>query len=118
MTPQLLAFLQERASLAELPDTLELPAALWQHMNQLWQRSVSEIEEGIVQEWGGLLVLDEQVGLKLVNIVSGEALQLRLQNLLSYEDAFWYTLIDLCRELGVALYEGVASKALGEVYRP
>lgn len=197
MTLQLLEFLHGRASLAELPDTLELPAALWQYMNQLWQKSVSEIEQGIVQEWGGLLVLDEQVGLKLVNIVSGEALPLRLQfsgqedfvgtfhthprldglvtgfsptdfasfvnlgeqmsvvhsgkkvhmllrsletpthlseadatvyyqhlwsihfeNLLSYEDAFWYTFIDLCRELGVARYEGVASETLGEVYRP
>lgn len=41
-----------------------------------------------------------------------------LQDLLSYEDAFRYTVIDLCRELFVALYEGVASGALEEVYRP
>lgn len=197
MTPQLLQFLHGRISLDKLPDRLELPSELWHQMNQLWQQSISEAKRGVVREWGGLLILDEQVGLRLVNVVSGDAFQLRLQfaghedfvgsfhthprldglvtsfspvdlvsfvnlgeqisilhsgkrvhmalrspetpvhlneadiiayyrqlwsvhfqNLLSYEDAFRYTVVDLCRELSIALYEGVASGALDEVYKP
>ena len=38
-----------------LPDTLSLDDALWQAMDDLWQRSVARIDEGIVVEWGGLL---------------------------------------------------------------
>lgn len=76
-TPALLAYLQGSISLADLPDVLTFDDELWQAMDDLWQRSVARLSEGIVVEWGGLLEL-ERGRLQLVRPVSGTAEGLQL----------------------------------------
>ena len=56
-TPALLAYLQGLISLNALPGILTFDHGLWQAMDDLWQRSVARLKEGIVVEWGGLLEL-------------------------------------------------------------
>jgi hypothetical protein len=75
-TPALLAYLQGAISLDALPDTLTFDDALWQAMNDLWQRSVARLAEGIVVEWGGLLEL-RRGRLRLIRPMSGTAESLR-----------------------------------------
>ncbi len=55
-----------------------MPQSLWQQMDTLWQRSVAEIKRGRVIEWGGVLVLDGEGQLRLVNVVAGTEEQVRL----------------------------------------
>lgn len=74
MPPQadpLIRFLRGELSWRDLPEELVLPDSLWQQMNELWQRSVARIAEGQVREWGGVLVLDDEGHLHLVDIVQG-----------------------------------------------
>jgi len=63
--------------LGALPDTLSFDDTLWQVMDDLWQRSVARIGEGIVVEWGGLLEIRGE-HLYLVRHVSGTSTGLRL----------------------------------------
>jgi len=79
-TNPLIEFLRGRRSWRDLPEEITLPDDLWRQMDGLWQRSIARIAEGQVSEWGGVLVLDEQDNLKLVNIVEGtrERVQLRI----------------------------------------
>ena len=56
-TPALLAYLRGSISLGNLPGILTFDHGLWQAMDDLWQRSVARLKEGIVVEWGGLLEL-------------------------------------------------------------
>ncbi len=70
---ELIAFLRECLSIADLPQKLELDTSLWRTMDELWQRSVQHIARGQVSEWGGVLVLDEEDNLKLVSVVEGFA---------------------------------------------
>jgi len=77
ITPALLAYLAGSISLDTLPDILTFDDDLWQAMNDLWQRSVARISEGIVVEWGGLLEL-QHGRLMLVRPVRGTAEGLRL----------------------------------------
>ncbi|MFQ5858845.1 MAG: hypothetical protein ACE5LU_24865 [Anaerolineae bacterium] len=44
---------------------------IWYQMDELWQRSIAHIAEGWISEWGGVLILDENDYLRLVNIVQG-----------------------------------------------
>jgi hypothetical protein len=76
-TLALLTYLQGSISLDALPDVLTFDDELWQAMDNLWQRSVTRLSEGIVVEWGGLLKL-ERGHLRLVNPASGTAKELRL----------------------------------------
>jgi hypothetical protein len=76
-TPALLAYLRGAIPLDALPDTLTFDDALGQAMNDLWQRSVVRLSEGIVVEWGGLLEL-QQRRLRLIRPVSGTDESLRL----------------------------------------
>ncbi len=76
-TPALLAYLEGSISLDALPDVLTFDDDLWQVMNDLWQRSVTRLSEGIVVEWGSLLEL-RQGRLRLVRPVRGTAEGLRL----------------------------------------
>jgi hypothetical protein len=76
-TPALLAYLQGLISLDTLPGILTFDHGLWQAMDDLWQRSVARLKEGIVVEWGGLLELWRR-RLQLVRPVSGTAEGLRL----------------------------------------
>lgn len=78
MTPELIAFLRGRISIDGLTERIELPQSLRQQIDMLWHSSVADIKRGIVQEHGGLLVLDPQDRLQLVNIVSGDAFRLQL----------------------------------------
>jgi hypothetical protein len=77
MTPALLAYLQGAIPFDALPDVLTLDDTLWQAMDDLWQRSVARLAEGIVVEWGGLLELRHGC-LGLVGPVGGTAESLRL----------------------------------------
>lgn len=72
-TRELIAFLRGRLDLADLPAEIELHADLWRMMDRLWRRSVERIEQGQVSEWGGVLVLDKDDNLKLVNPRQGTA---------------------------------------------
>lgn len=74
----LIAYLRGEISTDELPSQLHLPPALWQQMNDLWQRSIAEIERGVVQEWGGALILDPHGRLQLVRPVAGTQGQVRI----------------------------------------
>ena len=56
-TPALLAYLRGLISLDALPGILTFDHGLWRTMDDLWQRSVVRLKEGIVVEWGGLLEL-------------------------------------------------------------
>ena len=76
-TPALLAYLHGLASLDALPDILTFDDRLWQAMDNLWQRSIARLSEGIVVEWGALLELRPR-SLRLVKPVSGTAEGLRL----------------------------------------
>jgi len=75
----LIEFLRGRLSWRDLPEEITLPDRLWRQMDELWWRSIAHIAEGRVSEWGGVLVLDEQDNLKLVNIVEGTAFYLRIR---------------------------------------
>jgi len=55
--------LPERINLGDLNAT----------MNELWERSIRDIDKGTVTEWGGVLVLDAEGNLRLVNPVAGTA---------------------------------------------
>jgi len=57
---------------AELPERIDL-GALNAAMNELWERSTHDIDQGEVTEWGGTLVLSEEGDLELVNITAGDA---------------------------------------------
>lgn len=76
-TPALIAYLQGLISLDAVPGVLAFDDKLWQAMDNLWQRSVAHLSEGIVQEWGGLLELRRGV-LRLVRPVSGTMEGIRL----------------------------------------
>lgn len=67
----LIAYLRGEISTDELPSQLHLPEELWQQMDELWQRSIADIDRGVVREWGGVLVLDPQGQLRLTNVVAG-----------------------------------------------
>lgn len=77
ITLTLIAYLQGLITLDVLPNVLILEQELWEAMDELWERSVSRISEGVVVEWGGLLELRGS-RLRLVNPVSGTATGLRL----------------------------------------
>jgi len=79
MTSELIAFLRGHIPVDSLPERIELPPSLWQQMDELWQCSIANIKQGVVQEYGGLLVLDLQDRLQLVNVVSGDAFRLQLR---------------------------------------
>lgn len=74
----LIAYLHGEISIDELPSQIRLPQTLWQQMNDLWQRSITEIDRGVVREWGGVLILDSQGRLRLVRPVAGTAGQVRI----------------------------------------
>jgi hypothetical protein len=74
----LIEFLRGRLSWRDLPEEITLPDNLWHQMDELWQRSIAHIAEGRVNEWGGVLVLDEQDDLKLANIVEGTGERVQL----------------------------------------
>jgi len=76
-TPALIAYLQGLIPLDELPDTLGFSNAMWQAMENLWQRSIANLDMGLVIEWGGLLEIS-QGRLRLARPVSGTAAGLRL----------------------------------------
>ena len=57
---------------AELPERIDL-GALNAAMNELWERSIHDIDRGQVIEWGGVLVLDAEDNLTLINQVPGTA---------------------------------------------
>ena len=60
-TLALLAYLRGLIPLDTLPDTLTFDDALWQAMDDLWQRSIARIDEGIVVKWGGdVLTMNKQ----------------------------------------------------------
>jgi len=69
----LIAYLRGEISTDELPSQLHLPEELWQQMDELWQRSIADIDRGVVREWGGVLILDPQGHLRLANVVGGSA---------------------------------------------
>lgn len=76
-TPALLAYLRGLIPLDTLPDTLTFDDALWQAMDDLWQRSIARIDGGIVVEWGGLLEIRGE-HLHLTRHVRGTSVGLRL----------------------------------------
>jgi hypothetical protein len=53
-----------------LPDEIDL-SALTEMICDLWQRSVAQWEEGVVEEWAALLVRDETGALRMMNPVVG-----------------------------------------------
>jgi len=57
---------------AELPERIDL-GELNAAMNELWERSIRDIDRGRVVEWGGVLILDAAGNLKLVNETVGAA---------------------------------------------
>jgi len=57
---------------AELPERIDL-GGLNAAMNELWERSIRDIDQGTVTEWGGVLILDLEGNLKLVNQKEGAA---------------------------------------------
>jgi hypothetical protein len=57
---------------AELPEQLELGEQVTQQMDALWQKSVRDIDKGVVNEYGAILVKGQDGELKLVNLVEGE----------------------------------------------
>lgn len=73
MNPQLSRLLRGELTSIELPERIDLGEELNTAMNGLWERSISEIDKGIVTEWGGTLVLSEEGSLELVNITPGDA---------------------------------------------
>lgn len=57
---------------AELPEHIDL-GELNAAMNELWERSIRDIDQGRVTEWGGILALDAEGNLTLTNQVAGTA---------------------------------------------
>lgn len=62
----------------ELPKSDDLPAGidlgpLANEMSKLWERSIRDIDEGRVTEWGAVLALDSKGNLRLVNAVEGDS---------------------------------------------
>ncbi len=76
-TPALLAYLRGQIALDVLPGSLTFDHRLWAVMDDLWQRSVARLAQGVVVEWGGLLEL-HRGQLRLVQPVRGAAEGLRL----------------------------------------
>ena len=76
-TPELIAYLQEKIPLGQLPETVKLSELLWHEMDKLWQMSVVNIESGVVVEWGGLLVIQEGE-LALIELTEGTDTHIRL----------------------------------------
>lgn len=72
MNSQMSRLLRGELTSAELPERINL-GDLNAAMNELWEWSVRDIDEGTVTEWGGVLVLDVEGNLKLVNRVAGAA---------------------------------------------
>ena len=56
---------------AELSEQLELEEQVTQEMDTLWQKSVQDIDKGVVKEYAATLVEDQKGELKLVNPVEG-----------------------------------------------
>ncbi len=56
---------------AELPEQLELGKQVAQEMDVLWQKSVQDIDKGVVREHAATLVKGQEDELKLVNPVEG-----------------------------------------------
>lgn len=62
----------------ELPKSDDWPAGidlgpLANEMSKLWERSILDIEDGRVTEWGAVLALDSKGNLRLVNEVEGDS---------------------------------------------
>jgi hypothetical protein len=57
---------------AELPEQLELGDQVAQQMDALWQKSIRDIDRGVVREHAATLVKGQGGELKLVNPVVGE----------------------------------------------
>jgi len=57
---------------AELPEQLELGDQVAQQMDALWQKSIQDIDKGVVREHAATLVKGQGGELKLVNPVVGE----------------------------------------------
>jgi len=57
---------------AELPERIDL-GELNAAMNELWERSIRDIDRGRVVECGGTLVLSQEGTLELINPVAGDA---------------------------------------------
>lgn len=57
---------------AELPKQLELGEQVARQMDTLWQKSVQDIDKGVVKEHAATLVEGQEGGFKLVNPVVGE----------------------------------------------
>ncbi len=56
---------------AEVPEQLELGEEVAQEMDTLWQKSVQDIDKGVVKEHAATLVKGQEGELKLVNPVEG-----------------------------------------------
>lgn len=72
MNPQRIRLLRGELTSAELPDRIDL-GEFNATMNELWERSIRDIDQGRVVEWGGVLVLDAAGNLKLINKTAGTA---------------------------------------------
>lgn len=58
-------------SSAELPEQIELGLSVAQEMDTLWQKSVQDVDKGVVKEHAATLVKGQEGELKLVNPVEG-----------------------------------------------
>lgn len=59
------------SSPAELPEQIELGQPVAQEMDTLWQKSVQDVDKGVVKEQAATLVRGQEGELKLVNPVEG-----------------------------------------------
>lgn len=75
----------------ELPSQMDL-SDIAVEMDVLWTRSIRDIEEERVVEWGAIIILDRDGRLRLVHIVEGDAKRVVLSLKLKEGEEFERTL--------------------------